>query len=156
MKKNQKGSKPTTPSKKSPAAPTAPAETTGQDAGTTVSSPAVTSDSPVSTNPTGAQPMADITFTRNTAARKSLAEVYTAEGYPGSVRFSKTLFVNKTAPDAITISHPAFAGPRVKETKEERKLRLKNAPKLTDAEKLEKIEAKAAKLRAKVQGTAAA
>lgn len=153
MKKNQKGSKPTTPSKKSP---TTPAETTGQDAETTVSSPAVTSDSPVSTNPTGAQPMADITFTRNTAARKSLAEVYTAEGYPGSVRFSKTLFVNKTAPDSITISNPAFAGPRVKETKEERKARLKAMPKLTDAQKLEKIEAKAAKLRAKVQGTAAA
>lgn len=99
---------------------------------------------------TGDRTMAELIFTRSDKQRKSISVVYTASGYPGSVRFSKTLFADKNAPLSVTVASDAFAGPRVKLTAEERKARLKARPKLTDAQKLEKIEQRAARLREKL------
>lgn len=92
----------------------------------------------------------DITLSRNDSPRRSLMVVFTVEGRPGSVRFSKTLFVDQTAPPTLTLSDAAFAAPRVKETPAERKARLKALPKATPAERLVKMEVRLAKMKAKL------
>lgn len=100
----------------------------------------------------------NINLSRSDKQRSTQMVVYTVDGRPGSVRFSKTLFVNKAAPEKINAENfnTVFAGPRVpraEETKEERKARIAAMPKPTAAEKVARLEAKLAKLRAKVEGT---
>lgn len=100
-----------------------------------------------------------ISLTRDNKARKSNAVTYTAAGYNGSVRFSKSFFADKTGPESLTLDSETFAAarqPRAKMTPEERKAARAAAPKLTPAEKLAKIEERAAKLRAKIAASAPA
>ena len=92
----------------------------------------------------------DITLSRNDSPRRSLMVVFTVEGRPGSIRFSKTLFVDQTAPASLTLSDAAFAAPKVKETAEARKARLKALPKATPAERLAKMEARLVKMKAQL------
>ncbi|HET9536989.1 MAG TPA: hypothetical protein VFP43_16895 [Mesorhizobium sp.] len=95
--------------------------------------------------------MPEITFTRSDRERKSQAIVYTADGYAGSARLSKTLFVDKQGPATLTISAAEFKAPRQVETAEERKARLKAMPKPTLQEVIDKRQAALDKLRAKAQ-----
>ena len=89
----------------------------------------------------------ELKLTRNDAPRRSNMAVFAVDGCHGSVRFSKSLFVNKQAPATLTLSDAAFAGPRVKETAEQRKARLKA---MTPAEKLARMEARIAKMKARL------
>lgn len=90
-----------------------------------------------------------ITFVRSDRQRKSQAVTYVAEGYNGSVRFSKTLFEGKAGPSQIAIDAVEFRAPRAAETSEERKARLKALPKPTLEQQIAKREAALAKLREK-------
>jgi len=92
----------------------------------------------------------EITFTRSDKTRKSTMAVYVAEGRSGSLRFAKSLFVGKQAPATLTLANDAFAGPRVKETPEERKARMALLPKLTLAEKIAKREKELMAMRSKL------
>jgi hypothetical protein len=137
--------------------PCTDAPTTGESVDTV----AVSTNAPVEPAPGGTEGITkdrgimELTFTKNVQERKSQAEVYVAAGYPGSVRFSKTLFPAKVGPDAVTITAD-FRAPRKEETKEERKARLAAAPKPTLEQKIAAQEAKLAKLRAKAATPAAA
>jgi hypothetical protein len=75
--------------------------------------------------------------------------VYHIEGVRGSVKMSSTLF-SGDAPETLEIDIPNLAGPKAKETPEERKARLAVAPKLTPAEKLVKLEEKVARAKARL------
>ena len=102
----------------------------------------------------------NVNLTRSDKQRSTGMVVFLVEGRPGSVRFSKTLFKNQTAPETIAVDTDAFGFgearvARTQETKEERKARLKALPKLTPAEKLARLEAKIEKMRTKVNATAA-
>jgi hypothetical protein len=95
-----------------------------------------------------------ITFNKSTKERKSTSVVYSAaNGLRGSLRMAKTFFKGGVAPDTLVIDSDAFSEPKVKLTAEQRKEARKNAPKQTPAEKLAKLEERAAKLRAKVATT---
>ncbi len=103
--------------------------------------------------------MITISLTKDTKARKSNAVTYTAPGYAGSVRFSKSFFADKSGPASMTLSDESFGAARVakaKLTAEERKALRASQPKLTPAEKLAKIEERAAKLRAKIAASSTA
>ena len=97
----------------------------------------------------------EITLTRNDSPRKSLMAVFGVDGRPGSVHFSKTLFTNQEAPKTLTISDIAFAAPKLRETPEERKARIKALPKLTTAERVAKMEQRLAKLKLEAAKNAA-
>jgi hypothetical protein len=98
----------------------------------------------------------NLSLVRNDKQRKSNAVTYNVAGYAGSVRFSKSFFADKTGPASFTLDSDQFGEPRKTRatmTAEERKAARANAPKLTPAEKLAKIEERAAKLRAKIAAT---
>jgi hypothetical protein len=91
----------------------------------------------------------DITLVRSNAQRKNpRLVIFNIDGRPGSVQFFRTLFQD-AIPAKLTLTGE-FAAPRVKETPEERKTRLKALPKLTPAERLAKMEERVAKMKAKV------
>jgi hypothetical protein len=92
--------------------------------------------------------MEAVTLTRKPATAKSLTVQYGIDGRRGSVRFSKSLF--EAAPETLTINVEGLAAPKVKETREERRARLKAMPKKTAAEKLAALEQRAARLRDKL------
>lgn len=97
-----------------------------------------------------------ITLTKSNKNRKSTSIVFTAaNGVRGSVRFAKTLFAGGNAPDTLVIENDAFAEPKAKLTPEQRKEQRKNAPKLTAAQKLAKLQERAARLQAKIAAEAA-
>jgi hypothetical protein len=92
----------------------------------------------------------DIALVRSTSQRKNpRLVVFKIEGRPGSVQFFRTLFPNDEVPATLTLTGD-FAAPKVKETPEQRKARLKALPKPTAAEKLTKMEARLAKMKAKL------
>lgn len=64
------------------------------------------------------------------------------------MQFFRTLF-NDAVPAKLTLTGD-FAAPKVKETPEERKARLKALPKATPAGRLAKMEASLAKMKAKL------
>lgn len=97
----------------------------------------------------------EITLNRSDKTRKSSSIVYTADGFRGSLRVSKTYFANGTAPDQLTVATDALAQPKAKMTAEERKAARKLAPKLTPQQRLEQLEARAAKMREKLAKIAA-
>ena len=94
--------------------------------------------------------MDSITLVKSTAARKSQRLViYGIEGRRGSVQFLSTLFGGDqhsqgNPPEKLTLTG-TFAKP---ESDEERKARLAARPKLTEAEKITKLEAQLAKRKA--------
>ena len=93
-----------------------------------------------------------LTLKQKPGARKSdRLVIFDYTDRPGSVQFLRTAF-GETVPETIQISG-AFAGPRQKLTKEQRKERAKN---MTPAEKLAAAEARVAKLREKLSKAAAA
>jgi hypothetical protein len=97
-----------------------------------------------------------ITLTKSTKTRKSTSVVYTAGALRGSARFAKTFFKDGNAPDTIVIDSDAFAEPKKKLTAEERKAARKDAPKLSPAEKLAKLQERSKKLEEKIAKEAAA
>lgn len=97
----------------------------------------------------------DITLTKSDKPRKSSSIVYLGAGLRGGVRIAKTCFAGGNAPASLVISGP-FAEPKAKMTKEERKAARAALPKLTPAEKLAKLNERAAKLQAKINASAAA
>lgn len=124
-------------------------ETQTQDMTSSVETSSQTKKDPTTMN---------ISLVRSNKARKSNAVTYTADGYNGSVRFSKSFFADKTGPESLSLDSEAFAAARqarAKMTAEERKAARAAAPKLTPAEKLAKIEERAAKLRAKIAAAGA-
>jgi hypothetical protein len=90
-----------------------------------------------------------VTLTRSTKDRKSTSVVFTNASLRGSVRVAKTYF-GDDMPETIEISG-VFAAPKVKMTAEERKAARKNAPKLSAAEKLAKLQERAARLQKKIE-----
>ena len=69
--------------------------------------------------------MDNITLIRSTNQRKNpRLVIFTIEGRQGSVQFFRTLFAKDGVPAKLTLTG-TFAPPRVKETTEERKARLK-------------------------------
>jgi hypothetical protein len=97
----------------------------------------------------------DITLTRNPAQRKNpRLVIFNIEGRPGSVQFFRALFPLNAVPERLTLIGE-FAAPKVKETPEERKARLAAMPKMTPAERLAKMEASVAKMKARLQAAAA-
>ena len=103
--------------------------------------------------------METLTLTRSTAPRKDpRLVIYNIEGRTGSVQFLSTLFGGTQVsqgnpPEKLTLSG-TFAPPRAKETPEERKARLAA---ITPEQKLAAMEAKIAKMKAKLAaGTAGA
>jgi hypothetical protein len=92
----------------------------------------------------------DIILTRSTAPRKDdRLVIFNIEGRTGSVQFFKTLFNKDAVPATLKLTGD-FAAPKVKETPEERKARLKALPKPTPAERLAKMEERLARMRAKL------
>lgn len=89
--------------------------------------------------------MEAVTLIRKPSSPKGQTVVFGIDGRRGSIRFSKTLFT--TTPDQIVANIDGLAGPKVKETKEERKARLATQPKKTDADRLAILEAKTARMR---------
>lgn len=99
-----------------------------------------------------------VTLKLDAKERSTIMVVYLAQGRPGSVRFSKTLFPDMNPPAEITLPGNVFAQirtPRAAETKEQRKARLAAKPKPTAAEKLARLEKKLEKLRAAAAATSA-
>lgn len=95
-------------------------------------------------------------FTKSTKDRKTSSVVYNApSGYRGSVRMPVSLFGENGAPETLAIDSDSFAAMKSKLTAQERKVLRANAPKLTAAEKLVKLQARAAKLQAAVDADAA-
>jgi hypothetical protein len=105
---------------------------------------------------TGAKKIMQVTFTKSTKNRKSTSVVYTTAGLRGSARFAKTFFKDGNAPDTIVIDNDAFAEAKQKLTAEQRKEQRKNAPKLTPAEKLQKLQERAKKLEDRIAKQTAA
>ena len=96
--------------------------------------------------------METITLVRSTAPRKDQRLViYNIQGRTGSVQFLSTLFggsqTDQGNPPATLTLTGTFAAPKPKETPEERKARLKA---ITPAERLAKMEARVAKMKAKL------
>ena len=92
----------------------------------------------------------DITLVRSSAQRKNpRLVIFTIEGRQGSVQFFRTLFAKDAVPARLTLTG-TFAEPKVKETSEQRKARLKALPKLTPQEKLVKMEQRIAQMKAKL------
>jgi hypothetical protein len=108
-----------------------------------------TSDAPATPAP--------VLVSRNDSKRRSSMIVYTAPGLKGSVRVSKSAFLNSEPPASLDLSGWPVATKTAKapETKEERKARLAAMPKLTLAEKIAKREEGLAKLKAKAEKDAA-
>ena len=80
----------------------------------------------------------DITLVRSNSQRKNpRLVIFNIEGRAGSVQFFRTLFQD-AVPAKLTLIGE-FAPPKVKETPEERKARLKALPKLTAAERVAKM-----------------
>jgi len=103
------------------------------------------------------EPIMHVTFTKSTKNRKSTSVVYNASnGLRGSARFAKTFFKDGIAPETLVIDGASFAEPKAKLTAEERKTARKNAPKLSAAQKLAKLNERAAKLQAKINAENAA
>lgn len=104
--------------------------------------------------------MSKITLTLDPKTRKSTSVVFKlGDGIRGSVRIAKTAFPGGVPPSALTLQSDAenvFATPKAKLTAEQRKEARKNAPKLTPAQKLQKLNERAAKLQAKIDAQAAA
>lgn len=102
--------------------------------------------------------MASVTLTLDPKTRKSTSVVFKLPaGLRGSVRIAKTAFPNGTAPSTLILQSDqenAFASAKAKLTAEERKEARKNAPKLTPAQKLAKLQERAAKLQAKIASEA--
>ena len=93
----------------------------------------------------------EITLARSTAQRKNPHLVmFKIDGRPGSVQFFRALFPKDAVPAQLRLTGE-FAPPKVKETPEERKARLKALPKPTAAERLAQMEARVAKMKAKLQ-----
>jgi hypothetical protein len=100
----------------------------------------------------------DLNLIRSTAARKSQRLViYTIEGRRGSIQFLSTLFGgdqhSQGNPPATLVLRGEFAKP---ESDEERKARLAARPKLTEVEKIAKLEVQLAKRKAALATTPAA
>lgn len=99
--------------------------------------------------------MAEIALTVNTEPRKNTRVlVFDIPGRRASITVPKSLFGDNVPTSLILTSDvdlAPVAEPKPKETKEERKARLAALPKKTPAEKLAALEAKAAKLRAKLE-----
>lgn len=96
--------------------------------------------------------MDTVTLNRDNKTRRSTSIVYTGTGFRGSVRVSKSAFLNAEAPATLEVptSWPlAQPKQKVTETKEERKARLASLPKPTLAEKIAKRESQLAALKAK-------
>jgi hypothetical protein len=92
----------------------------------------------------------DLTLVRSTTQRKNpRLVIFTIEGRPGSVQFFRALFAKDAVPARLRLTGE-FAPPKVKETPEERKARLKALPKLTPEQKLAKMEQRLAKMKAKL------
>jgi hypothetical protein len=98
-------------------------------------------------------------FTHAPGARKDPRYVIFefADGRPGSIQFLRSAFPGEPTSEvgipstvSITGEFAEKAAPKPKESAEERKARLANAPKLTPAQKLARAEEKVARLRAKV------
>ena len=97
-------------------------------------------------------------ITRKGTGRKNRLVVFTIDGRQGNVYFAPGLFAKDAVPAALKIEGEGFSdpkAPKVAETKEERKARLAAMPKPTLAEQIAKADAKAAKLRAKLEAEAA-
>lgn len=98
-----------------------------------------------------------LTLVRNDKPRKAgRSVIFDIEGRKASVSFPKSLF-GANVPENVIVEGD-FAepkAPRVAETKEERKLRLSNLPKLTLAEKIAKREQALEKMRVKLAADAA-
>ncbi len=87
--------------------------------------------------------------TKRGQSKNGKATFYEGAGAP--LRFQNNVFVDNTPPDTIDFAEGIFKAPRapkVKLTPEERKAARAAKPKPTAAEKLAKLEEKAAKLRA--------
>jgi len=102
-----------------------------------------------------------ITLTRSDKQRKSTNAVFTADGYQGGLKIAKSFFKDRNVPASITLGAEDGAlaearKPKAKMTAEERKAARAAAPKLTPQQKLDKIEERAAKLRAKIASAAPA
>jgi hypothetical protein len=104
--------------------------------------------------------MASISLTLDPKTRKSTSVVFKLPtGLRGSVRIAKTAFPNGVPPASLSLqsdSEGAFAAAKAKLTAEERKALRANAPKLTAAQKLAKLQERAAKLQAKIEAEASA
>jgi len=93
----------------------------------------------------------DITLTRSNAPRKhDRFVIYKINDRPGSVQFLKTLFENDAVPTTLTLTG-TFAAPKIKETPEQRKARIKSLPKPTPAERLAKLEQRIARLKVEAE-----
>lgn len=114
----------------------------------TLSDAAITLNSSHNTTQQEHTTMSTITLTRDAKPRKSTSIVFNSPSIKGGVRIAKSAFVDGVAPDTLDVSSDAFAQAKVKETKEERKERLKSAPKPTIAERAAKARARAEKLEA--------
>lgn len=105
--------------------------------------------------------MASISLTKDTKARKSSSVIFTGAGLVGSMKLTKSAFPNGVAPNTLvfTIEDGVLAAPKqpkAKMTAEERKAARANAPKLSAAEKLAKLNERAAKLQARIDAEAKA
>lgn len=102
--------------------------------------------------------MSTITLTLDPKTRKSTSLVFKLPaGVRGSVRIAKTAFPGGVPPTSLNLqsdSDSAFAQPKAKLTAEERKALRKDQPKLTPAQKLAKLQERAAKLQAKIAAEA--
>jgi hypothetical protein len=132
---------------------------------TSNTSSATTSDAPTQTVNAGDTPaparttemeMIDITVTKSAKQRKSKSAVY--ELPEGFQRASIKITGAKNAPATLPLNVPAdmFQKAKGKLSKEERAKLRKDAPKLTPAQKLAKLQERAAKLQAKLDAEAKA
>jgi C1A family cysteine protease len=96
-----------------------------------------------------------ITLSLDTTPRKGRAVIYKSDQLRGAVRFPRNAF-SAEPPASITLDAEGLAERPRKMTPEERKEARKNAPKLTAAEKLQRAEARIAKLREKADKEASA
>ena len=88
----------------------------------------------------------EITITRSKAARKTNRLVIFDGGHLHGVQFLRTAF-GETIPDTLKLTGEGFAAPKVKETPEERKIRLAA---IMPAERLAKMEERVVKMKAKL------
>lgn len=102
--------------------------------------------------------MATISLTLDPKTRKSTSVVFKLPaGVRGSVRIAKTAFPNGVPPASLSLQSDqenAFAEAKAKLTAEQRKQARKDAPKLSPAQKLAKLQERAAKLQAKIAAEA--
>jgi RecG-like helicase len=94
-------------------------------------------------------------LTLSTKNRKGSSVVFnTPDGVRGSVRVNKSVFANGQIPQSLTIEGAEFAQPKPKLTPEERKAQRAAQPKLTAAERVQKMEERLAKAKAKLAAQA--